>query len=308
MKGLDLAEKYFKAHGLPMIQEKFGDYANRIAAGLVGPGSECFGYDDKFSRDHDWGPGFCLWLVEEDYHQIGDALEKAYRNLPREFAGFGPRKISAGEEGREGVIEIKAFYRIYSGLDHPPQNLMEWLGLPEQALSVCTNGKVFYDPSGIFTEWRNRLLLFYPEDIRIKKIASRCMTIGQSGQYNFRRSLQREDYFAVRHAEAQFCSDVLSLVFLLNRIYSPYYKWMHQAVEELPILGKAIYTKISELVMLMDYNAKIGVIENICAMLIDTLKNEGLTNSTSDFLVEHAPRIQKKIKNSDLRNHFVLTA
>jgi hypothetical protein len=308
MKGLDLAENYFKVHGLPMIQEKFGDYLDRIAAGLAGPGSECFGYDDEISRDHDWGPGFCLWLTKEDYHQIGDALQKAYRNLPSEFAGFGPRKISPGEEGRVGVIEIKAFYQTYLGLDHPPQNLMEWLALPEQALAVCTNGKVFYDPSGIFTEWRNRLLLFYPEDIRIKKIASRCMTIGQSGQYNFTRSLQREDYFAVRYAEAQFCSDVLSLVFLLNKIYCPYYKWMHQAVKDLPILGMAINSKITEMIQLTDYNAKIREIENICTMLIETLTLEGLTDSTSDFLIEHAPIIQRKIKNPDLRNHFVFTA
>ena len=278
-----------------------------MAAGLVGPGSECFGYDDQISRDHDWGPGFCVWLAKDDYDLIGGALQKAYRNLPQEFAGFGPRKISPGEEGRVGVFEIKAFYQKYLGLDHLPKDVMEWLQLPEQALAVCTNGKVFYDPSGIFTEWRNNLLFFYPEDIRIKKIVSRCMTIGQSGQYNFKRSLQRKDYFAVRYAEAQFCFDVLSLVFLLNKIYSPYYKWMLPTVKELPILGMTIYSKITELLKLMDYKAKIGVIGDICALLIDTLNNEGLTDSTSDFLVDHGPIIQKKITNPELSNHFILT-
>ncbi len=78
--------------------------------------------------------------------------------------------------------------------------------------------------------------------------------------------------------------------------------------KELPILGMAINLKISEMIMLMDYKPKIGIIENICAMLIETLNSEGLTNSASDFLAEHAPIIQRKIKNPDLRNHFVLTA
>ena len=56
MKGLELCELYYKEVGAPMIAGKFPGYEEKIAVGLVGDGSECFGYDDELSRDHDWGP------------------------------------------------------------------------------------------------------------------------------------------------------------------------------------------------------------------------------------------------------------
>ncbi|MCK7509469.1 MAG: DUF4037 domain-containing protein [Desulfobacterales bacterium] len=53
--------------------------------------------------------------------------------------------------------------------------------VPESALAAATNGKVFNDPLGEFTLIRNRLLHFYPDDVRLKKMAARCMTIGPVG-------------------------------------------------------------------------------------------------------------------------------
>ncbi|MDA3791128.1 MAG: DUF4037 domain-containing protein [Desulfobacula sp.] len=37
--------------------------------------------------------------------------------------------------------------------------------IPSNNLSICTNGKVFSDPLGEFSDWRNRLLQFYPENV-----------------------------------------------------------------------------------------------------------------------------------------------
>ena len=68
-----------------MIHEEFPNYEARIAVGLVGEGSECFGYDDAISRDHDFALGFCLWLSEEDYRSIGGMLQKSYEQLLVDF-------------------------------------------------------------------------------------------------------------------------------------------------------------------------------------------------------------------------------
>ena len=74
MKGLELAERYYFEVCAPMLQKKFPDWMKRMAAGLVGDGSECYGYDDELSRDHDWGAEMCLWLTDEDYAAFGNEV------------------------------------------------------------------------------------------------------------------------------------------------------------------------------------------------------------------------------------------
>ena len=85
VSGLKLARAFWTQVGKPMIVAKYPQYAGRIAAGLVGHGSECYGFDDEYSQDHDFGPRFCIWLSDEDYEQIGEQLEADYEALPREF-------------------------------------------------------------------------------------------------------------------------------------------------------------------------------------------------------------------------------
>lgn len=62
MRGLELAERFYEEVGRPLLTEEYPFELPRIAVGLVGEGSECFGFDDEVSRDHDWGPGFCICL------------------------------------------------------------------------------------------------------------------------------------------------------------------------------------------------------------------------------------------------------
>ena len=50
-----------------MIKDQFPEYENRIAVGMVGEGSDCFGYDDSISMDHDYGIGFCMWIPQNTF-------------------------------------------------------------------------------------------------------------------------------------------------------------------------------------------------------------------------------------------------
>lgn len=306
MKGLDLAKAYYRQHGKKMIAAQFPEFADRIAVGLVGPGSDCFGFDDRWSQDHDWGPGFCLWLTSDDYESIGGALQTAYRRLPDHFMGFGPRISSPGEEWRVGVNRIVDFFARLTGLGHPPQCNTDWLRVPEHALATCVNGQVFTDSMGEVTRWRRIFGAYYPEDIRLKKIASRCITVAQSGQYNFPRALQRGEHFAADVARTQFCTDMISLVFLLNRRFAPFYKWLHRAVADLPLLGNVVHAQINEILITADARQQAHLMGYMAEQAIQAIRDQGLSDATSDFLLDHALVVQGKIKDSRLRGRLTV--
>jgi len=304
MKGLQLAECYFNEHGSPLIKQKFPDYQHKIAAGLIGDGSECLNFDDAISRDHDWGPGFCFWLTKQDYNDIGEALQSEYDALPGNFRGV-ERKTSDWGKGRVGVFEIGSFYREYIGRTNVPETLAEWLRIPETYLSAGTSGKVFYDPLGEFTAIREKLLKFYPDDVRLVKIAARCMSAAQSGQYNYSRCISRKEFYAAQYAETKFCSDIMSIVYLLNCRYTPYYKWIHRGISALPVLGDFMFRKIAAIMDSKDHDRKQHIIEEISASVIQTLRTEGLSNSTSDFLLDHGFVVHEKICDDELRKRNV---
>lgn len=300
MHGLDLARRFYNEHGLPLLQSELGVESDLIATGLVGDGSECLGFDDQYSTDHDWGPGFCIWLRADDFSRLGQRLRDVYGKLPTRFLGY-ERKTSEWGDGRVGVFEIGAFYRGFLGRQGAPASLADWMRIPEANLAACTSGEVFMDSPGEFSRIRAQLLAYYPEDVRLAKIAARCMSSGQAGQYNFHRSIWRREYFAAQYAETKFCADILSLVYLLNRVYAPFYKWLHHSVTELPKLGSFMAKKVGALVVSKKYEEKKLIISEISEAVIAEMQMEGLSNSESKFLVDHGPGIHSRIENPTLR-------
>lgn len=242
--GMQLSQSYWQTYGKPLLdQSKFAKYKNRIAAGLVGHGSECYGFDDEISRDHDFGPGFCLWLTDEDYAEIGEDLQAAYDVLPQRYAGFGsreetPRAKSCESSKRVGVFSTAKFFENITGFaTAPSQNEPHlWLSLDESTLAAATNGKIFADPLGEFSKARQSFKLM-PDDVRISLISRRLGMISQAGQYNFPRMIARKDASAAWLSINEFVRATASIVFLLNNPisagYLPYYKWQFAALRKL---------------------------------------------------------------------------
>ncbi|CAG35314.1 DUF4037 domain-containing protein [Desulfotalea psychrophila] len=311
MDGLILSRKYYEECGRDVLYDRFGVLMDRVAVGLVGPGSECLGFDDQFSRDHDWGPSFCLWLTDEDFALHGEALQAVYCQLPQSFAGFSPRQVSQGEDGRVGAMSISSFYRRYTGLTAPPRTLGQW-NIPSSHLSLCTNGEVFVDPLGTFTAWRDALLAYYPEDIRLKMVADGCMRAGQAGQYNWQRGIMRSDPYVMAHAKVQFCTEAMQLIYLLNRAYAPYFKWLLRGLERLPLLGVEVAPLLRDLLC---SNAEMtggedtwvcqqNIIERICQRLILEFYEQGLIREKTPFLLDQVPLILAGIEDAEFRAGF----
>ena len=301
MKGLELARAYYQEHGKKMLEEEFPAYAGRIACGIAGEGSENLGFDDMISRDHDFGAGFCMWLTDEDYDETGKELHEAYLMLPKTFGGFPVRDPLSYGERRLSAIRISSYYKKFTNCTDGPKTLFEWAGIPEHFLAAATSGEVFYDPLGKFTEIRNRLLAFYPDDVRLLLIGKRAFTMGQAGQYNYPRCVKRGEMVAANLALAEFINAACSITYLLNRRYSPYYKWAHRGIRDLPVLSE-IHGLLNDVCVsntLIDDKAY--MIEQICVLITQEMKAQKIIETDESFLANLADEVYARIKDDSIR-------
>lgn len=303
IKALDLSEKYFNETAYPELKKRFPDLVTRFAAGLVGNGSECFGYDDEISTDHDWGVDFFIWLSEQDRCMISEVREFK-ETLLVEF----PHEYRRNRSVYGAVVDVMTcsdFYRQLIGFQEGPCNIKEWRIIPEENLAMAVNGRVFYDKPGTFSEIREKLLGYYPEDLRRKKMAARCMAIAQTGQYNYLRMAKREDWVTVQAVLARFYSNAISLVFLLNKVFCPFYKWAYRRMKELPLLGNMVGELIYKMALVTDFSheaimKRYDIITDICKLIADELREQRLTSSDDWFFVSHGEELQRSIEDDFL--------
>lgn len=309
MQGLELCRQYYERYGAPMLQEQFGAYCDRIAVGLVGDGSECWGYDDSLSQDHDFEPGFCMWLTFEDYRRIGFALERAYAKLPQQLDGYRRQPLSPEGGSRHGVMVIEDFYKRFLGVSTLPQPAEWWFFVPSHALANACNGQVFKDDLGMFSAVRHQLLAGYPLDVRKKKLAAHLMMMAQTGQYNYGRSLQRQDRGAAALSADLFVRHTIGAVYMLNNAYEPYYKWAFRRMRELPVLGEIEETLIGLLELGnggKEAALKAEIIEDVAAMVLTEVRRLGWSNADCNNCNTHAYRVMDTIQDPSIRNMHVM--
>ena len=312
MQGLELSKRYFEEYGAPMLRERFPEWADRLAVGLVGSGSECFGFDDAVSQDHDFEPGFCIFLPEEELldRRTEFQLERAYAALPKEFLGFSRPKLSPVGGNRRGVIRLGDFLEARTGSRDGTLSLDRWLRLEEQYLAEIVNGELFWTGDGTFAALRERLSR-QPADVRCKKLAGNLLLMAQAGQYNYGRCLAHGEPAAAQLAAGEFVHHAIAVIFLLNERYLPYYKWQFRALRQLPLLAGEAETL--ELLLTTDNGremarAKQDLMENLASAIIAALQDQNLTEAVCGDLEKHAYSVNDHISDPALRNAHILLA
>lgn len=304
-RGLELCRCYYETYGRPMIENQFPDYAGKIAVGLVGEGSDCFGYDDRFSQDHDWGPGFCMWMTEETYSQIGEALKEAYEKLPDEFMGYH-RTVSEKGRDRRGVMTISSFYhRLLLASDWES---IDWQQVSDASLAAAVNGEVFRDDEGIFTAFRRKLREGYPENIRYLKLADSAARFAQRMQYNYGRMVKRGDFFTGALLLSEGMKEAMKLQHYIEGRYPLHEKWLYRSLKETQN-GQTLSAMLEELQALAGQWEQAGLclsentalpvpvlsqIELIGKFLVSEMYAENLISDTETYLDAHTDELLHK--------------
>lgn len=293
ISGIQLCRSYYEAYGKPMIETQFPDYKDKIAVGLVGKGSDCFGFDDEYSRDHDYGPRFVMWVTAKTYEEIGEALQQAYEKLPTSYQGVERIETFHGRD-RAGVMAIEEFYKKLLGADlFDNPSIQDWLEVEEYALAAATNGEVFTDAEGIFTSYRNKLKAYYPKAVWYRRLAQAAALFSQNGQYNMPRMLKRGQFVAAELAKAECMKQAMKLQYLLNHQYAPHDKWLYkglelQAAKEQTVNGQqlcGLIEQLSGIAVLPDTaDYLMTVVEAIAQIFAEYLTTENIVEAANPYL------------------------
>ncbi len=305
MKGIELSRRYYKEYGEPMLKERFAEVFELLCIGLVGEGSECFGFDDITSTDHDFEPAFCIFYPEDliDSKTVFN-LERAYAKLPNEFMGYKRQKISPVGGSRHGVISIGEFYLNKVGKKEGLTTVLEWLKTPSSYLAEATNGEIFFDGLGRFTNIRNNLLNM-PYDVALKKAAGHLLLAAQAGQYNFVRCRSHGENGAAVLSADEFVRHATSSILLLLGLHEPYYKWSLKLLRQ---NKKDLADMLEEVLLLSDLDEKQKRIEETANAIIKFIIANTEIKKGGDYLEEYAYKLNDLISDNSLRTENILFA
>ena len=287
-KGMDICRAFYETYGRPLIEGKYANYANRITIGLCGEGSDCSGFDDVISRDHDWGPGFSIWVDKDTYDEIGSELVEDYEALPREFRGY-VRKETIHAKGRVGVCISEEFFERILGYDWDDG----WEKIPEDMLFAAVSGEIFHSGDTEFERIRNMIINEYPLYMKLANTAQNCAIFSQGAQYNYPRLLRRGDLVAARISLVSGITAGMKLIYELENKYPPCEKWLYKGLSDLKDTNeeRMLIWKILGSSLGQEENEMLLAVERLATLIAQRMYAIGLISDEDPYLEYHTDEI-----------------
>jgi hypothetical protein len=295
---IDVSRAFFHEIVQPVLMASFPQETAVTAFGVFGYGSEALRLDDEYSRDHHWGLRIDALMPQEIFEtRRREIMDTLAANLPDSYQGHSLREAHLSGAGL-APDNLSAFLKRTIGIDHAPQSYEEWLRIPEEDIIHVINGEVWSDPLGNFTAVRRILAQYYPEPVRLRRIAHWCRYFSGMGTYALKRAILRENDF---YATTRFSNAIrlgIQLAFLLDKRYFPYDKWLMAYFEQLPRLSEPLLPLVTEAVNLStSWEDKLDLLHRIAEILDQTMVADGIIrphppyaiSPTSGYrLLEHA--------------------
>ncbi len=261
----------------PLLAQHFPAETSEMAAGFFGYGSEVLGLDDSYSTDHHFGLRVNALLPEALLRANGAAIEDMLAaQLPTHWRG---RELREGYTRTKGVALASLEHHLLStiGLDHPPSTFTEWLSIPEEDITHVIAGDVWHDPSGRFTAVRDALNGYYPEPVRLRRLAHWCRYFSGMGVYALKRALLRDNTLYASTTFARALRWGVQMAFMLDRTYYPYDKWLTTLFHQLPRMSGRLAAIVEEAPQLSTpWNRKLELLEQMSDVLDSTMVEDGL--------------------------------
>lgn len=281
---LDVSRDFFNEIVKPILQQNFPHETERTAFGVFGYGSEVLKLDDEYSSDHHWGLRINALMPAGLFAKSKDAmLQSVADNLPESYRGYALREGYSGVASLE-IDSLEAFLQRTIGLTSTPKTYAQWLSIPEEDIIHVINGEIWFDPSGEFSGIREFFKGYYPEPVRLRRIAHWCRYFSGMGTYALKRAMLRDNAY---YATVTFSKAIrwgVQLAFMLEKTYYPYDKWIMAFFKQLPRLAEPLDPIISEAVSLdTPWRRKYELLNQMSDVLDRTMVADGIIQAHPPF-------------------------
>jgi hypothetical protein len=304
---LELSRDFFFEVIKPIMEHKLPLEVSQTAFGLFGYGSEAYGLErsdigaamaDEYSADHHWG--IRIDALMPDYLLTGrlEEIESlVLAELPTHYRGHPLHQGMGGGTGLS-LASLEGFLRRTIGIDQPPESYAEWLRIPEEDIVHVINGEVWHDEAGCFSALRRAFEGYYPEPVRLRRIAHWCRYFSGMGTYALKRAILRNNEYYASITFARALRLGVQLAFMLDKHYYPYDKWTFTYFQHLPRLAEPLLPIIDEAAKLTTpWERKLALLHAMADVLDHAMVDDGIiqphprfkVSPTSGYrLLEHA--------------------